>query len=278
MSFGASGGSSSNQSQQQSQSYGQTGSASQTYNNQATLQPLLQNIQQSNAVTGAGYTPYGGAPLNLSAPNATYQDLSNYQAPQVSAGQVSSTDLSPYLNPYTSDVINTSLNDINRQQAIADQGAASQATQSGAFGGDRSAVLQNLTDDSYARAAASTAAGLNQANYTNAQTTAQGDIANRLSAAFGNQQASLGAAQQRAGAAAGLSANDQAAYGANWNQYLNAQQYPALMQQLRNQAYGLLPSGPLSSSVGYGTNEGTSSGSSSGSAFNFGISGGAGGK
>jgi hypothetical protein len=107
---------------------------------------------------------------------------------------LSGVDLSPYMNPYTSGVINTSLQDLYRQQQIQDQTDSGKATAAGAFGGSRSAVLQNLDDDSYIRAAASTAANLNQANFSQAQSAAAGDVGRQLTASQSNQSAAMQAA------------------------------------------------------------------------------------
>jgi hypothetical protein len=100
----------------------------------------------------------------------------------VTVGQLSQTDLSPYLNPYTDDVVNSALADLQhaRQvQGVADNAAATAAH---AFGGTRQAVLDANTTNDYLRNVASTTAGLRQSAYQNAQQAALSDIGNRLSA------------------------------------------------------------------------------------------------
>lgn len=246
---------------------GSSNKSNQSSQYSSTYDPALTGLLTSrahaaDAFAGSnGYQPYSGTPLNTD--KTASMALSGYQAPQVSAGQLASTDLTPYLNPFTNDVINTSNADLQRANQIQQTNDASQATASGAFGGSRSAVLSNLDNESYLRALASTDAGLHQANFNQAQGAAGQDIASRLSAAMSNQQASLAGAGTRLQAQSLTNQGQQADYNAAYGQYQNAQQYPLQLQQLINQAYGLVPSSPLTS--------GTSNGSSSG--FGFSIAG-----
>lgn len=270
---------------------------------------LSQAIQNPNS--DISYKPYTGPGLNFGDP-ATLQGLTTYQAPTatgtgytaaqiapgavpgVTAGQIASTDLSPYLNPYTGDVINTTTAQLARQNQIDNTNAAGQATAAGAFGGSRAAVLQNLNTDSYQRNLDQTLAGLNASNFSQAQNAAGQDIASKLAAEQGNQQAGLSVAQANQGAQnqglqfgaaaqntaslanqqANLAAaqtklqalgiNEQQAeamFGSNWAQYLNSQQDPQALQALVNQAFSILPTSPLASS------QSTGSGSSAGFSF-----------
>jgi hypothetical protein len=213
---------------------------------------LVDNYAQGvqAAANGAlAYQPYSGQSLSF-GDSAPLTSLTGYQAPTVSAGQLSDTNLSPYTNPYEQSVVDATSSQLARQNQIDNTNAAAQATAAGAFGGSRSAVLQNLDTDSYQRNLDQTLAGLNQANYTQAQQAAQSDIAGNLQAQQSNQQAATSAAQARL-SALGLTAQEaEQLYGANWQQYLNQQQYPLSLQQLVTQAYGLVPAGPLSESSG----------------------------
>ena len=178
----------------------------------------------------AGFTPTGiaGQQMAVNAAGAgsdalngavgTAANLNSFQAPQVQAARASgitsqsnpdsemlststvtpqslaSTDLSPYLNPYTQDVYGTTLSDLNlaRQQAI--NGNSSDATAmggEGAWGGSRAGVADSLTNTAFARQAANTAANLNLQGYTNAQGAAQQDIANNLTGQVQNQNTGL---------------------------------------------------------------------------------------
>lgn len=197
--------------------------------------------------------------------------------PTVTAGQLSSTDLSPYLNPYTDDVVNSALADLQRArgvQGVADNAAATAAH---AFGGTRQAVQNANTTNDYLRNVSSTAAGLRQAGYANAQQAALSDIGNRLNAdqfnATGaynagaanasndlagaglrlnaaNQYAGLGTsyfnqlAQQgnlHSAVGAQQQALQQAQDDAAYEEFMRQLNYPYQQQQLRNQAVGMIP-------------------------------------
>ena len=289
------------------------GSQSSSSNQQSTsnsyLNPTNENAQLTNVGNAQGlldnYQPYSGqlvAPTNANQ-NQGYASLLNvansgvgggllnsavntvggaaaFRPSQVQAGQLSSTDLSPYLNPYTQDVTNTTLADLNRQRQIQNAGNDASATAANAFGGSRSAVLDALTNAASDRTAASTLANLNQSNYQNAQQAAQQDIAGRMSAAQANQNASLAGAglnlqagAQQAGlsnqqlsqaiARAGLygqvggaqQAQQQAVDTAGAGQAQQKFANTATLQQLINQAYGILGNPTLSSAQSTGNSQ-----------------------
>lgn len=128
------------------------------------------------------------------------------------AQTVGGMNLSPYMNPYTQQVIDTSMADMQRanQMAINDVGAA--ATKAGAFGGSRHGLVEAATNADFARNAGAMAAQLRQQGFTNAQQMAQQDATmtnqarqfnagNRQQARLANQDARLAGAQFRLGAA-----------------------------------------------------------------------------
>lgn len=193
------------------------------------------------------------------------------------AGQLSNTDLSPYMNPFTNDVINASVNqnEVARQKANVTDNQA--ATAAGAFGGSRSGVANALTNQLYDQNDQTNIANLNQANYGQAQSAAQGDIASRNAASQFNSAQGVNAQQssiQNALAQAGFKVNaagqlEQLNQGAlqtaaqqggilsavgdaqqaqqqteltnAYNAYLQGQQLTVAQQQLLNQALSLIP-------------------------------------
>jgi hypothetical protein len=199
------------------QTSSQTSNSSQT----SSIDPAVLAMQKANfgnaqniaAQLGQPYTgsltaSFDGTPLSQA--QSGFQALAGFQAPQVAAsiytptanlavGQLSSTDLAPYLNPFTSDVANATAAQLARQNNIDNTNAAAQATAAGAFGGSRSAVLQNLNTDSYQRNLDQTLANLNLTGFQNAQQAALSDIANRLTAGNANQNALNTAGQFNAG-------------------------------------------------------------------------------
>lgn len=139
-----------------------------------------QNLGQSYAAgeAGAGVNAENDAVSNLSrladssyAPNVTAQ-LNGGVAGVTGATQ---GDLSSYLNPYTQDVINTTMSqaDLARQQDInSNQAGITSSGGEGAWNGARVGVQNAQTNALIQGQEASQLAGLNQGNYTNAQSQA----------------------------------------------------------------------------------------------------------
>jgi hypothetical protein len=135
-------------------------------------------MPQYNAAT-AGFTgALGQTPTSVTDPG---------NANAITAGQLSNTNLQPYMNPFTQSVINSSLPIMQQQlgQTLAQN--AGTAAQTGAFGGSRFGVQQGVAQAQGALGMANMAAGLNQANFNQAQTAATGDINRQLQAATTNQ-------------------------------------------------------------------------------------------
>jgi hypothetical protein len=157
-----------------------------------------------------------GAQASTAVP-ITAAQIAPGSVPVVTPGSLAATDLSPYLNPYTQQVVDATNRDIDQQRAQAINNQAGQFTQAGAFGGSREGVADALTNKAYGQIAAQTDAGLNAQGFTGAQQAAESDLGQKLQAQLANQ----GAAQQ----AAGL--NAQLAQGAG---QFNASEADALAQ------------------------------------------------
>lgn len=109
-------------------------------------------------------------------------------------GQIATTNLAPYQNPYTTDVINAQAQDVLRNAQLGLNTLGAQAQAAGAFGGSRHGVAMGEIGRGVAQTLGQQAAQLRQAGFTQAQEAAQTDIQNRLAA----QQQQLGAAAQLA--------------------------------------------------------------------------------
>lgn len=158
----------------------------------------------TTAATGnqqAGFNAAGQADPGAS----TFASLTGYQAPQVTAGQIAGTDLSPYMNPFQSQVTDATLNEFGQGNALGLNQLRS-STPTGAFNGSRQGVAEGQLTGDNMRTLASTLAGLNTANFSQAQGAAGQDIGTRLQAALANQGASQSAAGTRL--AAGAAASD----------------------------------------------------------------------
>ena len=122
--------------------------------------------------------------------NAT-AGITGFAPSQVSAGSLGSTDLSPYLNPFTQDVIDTTGADIDRSTGIAQEQAKGNAAAVGAFGGDRQGIEQAEIAGQGIRAKANVGAQLRAQNFGQAQAAATGDISRALTADTQNQMAGI---------------------------------------------------------------------------------------
>lgn len=89
-------------------------------------------------------------------------------------------DIGAYQSPYQQQVIDLAMQDIQRQQDVAQQRAQEQAIRAGAFGGSRSAILEAEATRPFAEQAARTAAGLRQAGFEQAQRAAEADISREM--------------------------------------------------------------------------------------------------
>ena len=105
----------------------------------------------------------------------------------VSAGNLSSANLQPYMNPFTQSVIDTSLPIMQQNLALSQNQQANAANSANAFGGSRQGVQAGVTQAQGALGMGQMAAGLNQANFTQAQAAATGDINRQLDVAKTNQ-------------------------------------------------------------------------------------------
>lgn len=220
----------------------------------ANINALQQNVGATN-------------PAFAYAQNAA-AGLTNYQPGQVNAGQLSGTDLSSYMNPFTQSVIQSGMNAIDAQRMQALNQVGDQAIRTGAFGGSRQGVVEGVTNAAAANQAGQLASQLMAQNFGQAQSAAQNDINRNLQAQQLNQQAGLqgaglnlsaanqlgnlaGAGQQSflSGLQAAL-AGQQALQGQNQNvldaqrqYYTEQQQFPLQQLQVPLQALGVSPYG-----------------------------------
>ena len=202
------------------------------YNNIGTFQPGFDQAQ-AMAMRASNYTPQTVAagqvnPAMVGAP-------ARIGADQVSAGSLAETDLNPYMNPYTQNVIGAGMQAIDTQRMQALNGNADAAIRNNAFGGSRHGVTEGITNAGAATAAGKLASDLQQQNFLNAQGQATADINRNFAAQGANQGANLQAGQfnSQQGLQAGL-ANQNAS---NQGQQFNVS--AALQAALANQNAGL---------------------------------------
>jgi len=130
------------------------------------------------------------------------------------AAQQAAGGINTYMNPYTQQVIDTSMADLERQRQMQQNQLGAQASAAKAFGGSRQGIAEAATNEAFARQGGQLAAGLRQQGFNTALGAAQQDVANQLAAAQANQAAynaaqqfgqNLGLSAQTANQGAGLS-------------------------------------------------------------------------
>jgi len=153
--------------------------------------------------------------------NLGFQRIS---APTMQAAQTSQADIDRFFNPYTDQVVDTSLADIDRARQMQANQAAAQAQAAGAFGGSRGALMEAEIGRNALDQSARTAGELRRQGFTQAAQLAQQDVGRRQQSSMLNAQQALQAAlaNQRSGLQAGM-----------------ANQRSGLQAALANQATGL---------------------------------------
>ena len=132
-------------------------------------------------------------------PRSNLAALARQGTPTVQAASLLDTDIARYQDPYTEQVLEPALADIQRRQDIAQQQAQSRAIRAGAFGGSRSALIESEATRPFAEEAAQTIAGLRSAGFGQALGMAERDAARRQQAAINQANLELRARQQQAG-------------------------------------------------------------------------------
>jgi hypothetical protein len=130
-----------------------------------------QNVQATQVGTRFGYTPQ------------------NVQAGTASGG------INTYMNPYTQQVIDTSMADLERQRQMQQNQLGQQASAAGAFGGSRQGIAEAETNRAFAQQGGQLAAQLRQQGFNTALGASQQDVSNQMQAALANQSAGANAAQ-----------------------------------------------------------------------------------
>jgi hypothetical protein len=125
-------------------------------------------------------------------------------AQQTNLGLTGPGSIASYMNPYTEAVRTNALSDLEsaRRAAIAQTGE--RATAARAFGGSRQGVAEALTNQGFAKQAATLGTTLNEQAFNQAMAMQQADIGRRSAADIANQQAGLQGAQLRLGGASQL--------------------------------------------------------------------------
>ena len=80
----------------------------------------------------------------FNAATAGYLGALGQTPTSVTAGQIKNTDLQPYMDPYTQDVINATMPIMQQQNALSQNQQADAAASAKAFGGSRQGIQQGV--------------------------------------------------------------------------------------------------------------------------------------
>ena len=253
------------------------GGSSSTQTQQQQLDPdvkarMLQNYDFALNVANREYQPYPYQRIADFSPTqeAAFQQVSraaqSAQQPITQAQAIASraasyapdtiaAGMATYQNPYTEQVVNTTLSDIDRARQMANQQTAAQAVRARAFGGSRQGVAEAETNRAAMEQAARTAAQLRSQGFQTAGELAARDIGFGLQGATqdiaaAQQLGALGALGQTAGltgaqALANVGEQQRGLTQANMTQayedFLRQWQYPVEQLRIRQSALGMAP-------------------------------------
>lgn len=101
------------------------------------------------------------------------------------SGGILSLDRDAYTNPYLNDVVGYAMDDLEKSRQLALMGNSDKAVAAKAFGGDRAAVIDAITNSETAQKAGALSASLRSDAYDKANALMQGDINNMISSGQG---------------------------------------------------------------------------------------------
>ena len=166
----------------------------------------------------------------------------------MSAPSILDRDIGAYQNPYTQQVVDTTLADLDRSRQMTLNRNADSAIGANAFGGSRQGIVEAETNRAFADQAARTAAGLRQGGFDRATSLAGQDIGREINnrgfqaGLFGNQLADQ---YNNLGLLSGMGGQQQQfqqqALNQAYGQYTDAMGYGQKQLGLLSQAAGLIP-------------------------------------
>lgn len=180
----------------------------------AGFNPLYQAGEE--ALVNTGLAGPGIAGIDLAAQMAAYGGVyqpSIQTAGQANLGMTGAGSIGSYMNPYTSQVRQNALADLESARQAAIQQTGERAMQAKAFGGSRQGVAEGITNLGFAKQAGTLGTQLNENAFNQAVQLQAADLARQQQAAAANQQAGLQGAQLRLAGASqlgGLAAQQQA--------------------------------------------------------------------
>lgn len=176
--------------------------AASTYGDLANFQ-----MQQMQAASAGAADVMDAARLADAERMAGVGAVQAAQAPdQIAVDRLATTDIDPYLSPFTQAVIEAGQEDIERQRQLASENLAAQAQRAGAFGGSRQAVQEGILAGEAVRQAGLLSAKQRERAFSEALASGRFDIGNvqqarTLASQQGLQAETLGQQAREAAAA-----------------------------------------------------------------------------
>ena len=180
----------------------------------AGFNPMYQAGEEALVNTALAGPGIAGTDLaaQAAAMGTAYQPMQQ-QAFQANLGMTGPGSIGSYMNPYTQMVRQNALGDLESARQAAIQQTGERAAQAKAFGGSRQGVAEALTNQGFAKQAATLGTQLNENAFNQAVQLQAADLARQQAAQAANQTAGLQGAQLRLGGAqqlGGLAAQQQA--------------------------------------------------------------------
>lgn len=178
---------------------------------------------------GIGNVNQAAAQAVLGGGMTTAGEMGMAPAP-IQAGQLATTNLDPYMNPYTRQVIDAQAQDVLRNAQIGMQNLGAQAQAARAFGGSRHGIAQAEIGRGVADILNQQSALARSQAFQNAQQAATSDINRRMSADQFNVNTALAGSQNRLAAANQLANIGNLGFGMGQKIQQNLMQQGALQQ------------------------------------------------
>ncbi len=138
--------------------------------------------QSSQGLTGAFNTAYGGLAQNFLNPSG-YDPSFVGQPGSIQGG------IEGYMNPYTDQVINRTMDDMERMRGIQQVGIEGSAAQAEAFGGSRQGLVESELNRNFMQQTGDMSANMRNLAYGQAANLSGQDISNMMTSGFANQNA-----------------------------------------------------------------------------------------
>jgi hypothetical protein len=197
---------------------------------------MVANANQALTNAATPVQPQGYNPATFQASQAQAAMMPSAQGYDAASG---ASNMAQYQNPFTEQVINAGMNDLNRSYQMSLSGIGARAAGAGAYGGSRQGVAEAEAAKNFMDSAGQLSAGLRSQGFNTAAGLGQGDAASQNAArAFGagsqnaaaSQNSRLATQAALANAASQNAALEASANAMNQSGEFNAQQANAVNQ------------------------------------------------